>query len=109
MKSVHFGDSPYTLPHENRTQGIEVEKEGGMEVQRRGKVEGGKEVQWRGKIQGGEGRRERGSAVTLGGTGRLQSSLEYTRPTRGSDTLAGCDSPATGLAAVVQQDSLFNT
>ena len=58
-------------------------------------------------VQGGKGRRERGSAVTVAGTGRLQSGLEYTLPSRGSDTLAGCDSSATGSAAVAQQDSLF--
>ena len=142
MKSVHFGDRPYTLPHEDWTQGTEVEKEGGKEVQRRGRGEGrrereggkgdsrgrggteikeggkgeresrgrrGTEIKVTGRVQGGEGRRERGSAVTVAGTGRLQSSLEYTRPPRGSDTLAGCDSPATGSAAVVQQDSSFNT
>jgi hypothetical protein len=61
------------------------------------------------RVQGREGRRERGSAVTVAGTGRLQSSLEYTRLSRGSDTLAGCDSPATGSAAVVKQDSLYIT
>ena len=99
---MHFGDRPSTLLHEDRTQGKEVEREG-KEVKGRG----GTEVKER--VQGGEGRRKRGSAVTVAGTGRLQSSLEYTRPTRGSDTLAGCDTSATGLAAVVQQDSLFNT
>ena len=52
--------------------------------------------------------KERGSTVTVAGTGILQSSLEYTRPSRGSDTLAGCDSPPTGSAAVVQQVCLFN-
>ena len=41
MKSVHFGDRPNTLPHEDRTQRKEVEREGGKEVQRRGRVEGG--------------------------------------------------------------------
>ena len=40
VKSVHFGDRPNTLPHEDRTQGKEVEKVGGKEAQRRGRVEG---------------------------------------------------------------------
>ena len=81
-----------------------MEREGGTE-------KGGERRRSKGRerVQGGEGRRERRSAVTLAGTGRLQSSLEYTRPTRGSDTLAGCDTSATGSAAVVQQDSLFRT
>ena len=36
MKSLHFGDRPNTLPHEDRTQGKEVEKE----AQKRERVEG---------------------------------------------------------------------
>ena len=42
MKSLHFGDRPNALPHEDRTQGKEVEKEGGKEAQRRERVEGGR-------------------------------------------------------------------
>ena len=61
MKSVPFGDRPYTIPHEDWTQGKEVEKEGGKEVQRRGRGEGrreregGKEVEV--TVEEGEGRR----------------------------------------------------
>ena len=78
----------------------------GAEGRRKEGREGGRKVKV--TVEGAEGRRERGSAVTVAGTGRLQSSLEYNRPSRGSDTLAGCDSSATGSAAVAQQYSLFN-
>jgi hypothetical protein len=57
-----------------------------MEKRRKGQRES-RRREVKGRVQGGEGRRERGSAVTV--AGRLQSSLEYTRPPRGSDTFAG--------------------
>ena len=70
-------------------------------------MEGG-EGESTGTREGRNAEKERGSAVTAAGTGILQSSLEYTRPSRGADTLAGCDSPPTGSAAVVQKICLFN-
>ena len=115
MKSVHFGDRPSTLPHEDRTQGKVVERKGGKgnsrgrggtEKRRKGWIDGGKGDST-GRREDGEGCRERGSPVTVAGTGRLQSSLSYTQPPRGSDTLAGCHSPPTGSPTVDQQVCSF--
>ena len=64
MKSVHFGDRPSTLPHEDRTQRKEVEREeskgdntGSGGTEKRG--EGGREVKV--TAQGAEGRRKQGT------------------------------------------------
>jgi hypothetical protein len=48
VKSVHFGDRPYTLPYEDTTQRKEVEKVGVKEVNGRERVEGRREKGRRG-------------------------------------------------------------
>jgi hypothetical protein len=94
--------------------GQDAGERGGKEGRKEGKKGGrkerreGGEGESTGRREGRNAEKERGSAVTAAETGISQSSLEYTRPSRGSDTLAGCDSPPTGSAAVVQQVCLFN-